>query len=201
MTIKLSAIRSKTWLEINKANLQNNINIIRRLIGPKVKLLAVIKSNAYGHGLTVMAELAAKNGVAGFCVDSVVEGSKLRQIGIKQDILVLGSTLPYLYAEAAANNLVITISSLEALNELIKSKIKPNFHLKFDTGMHRQGFYPEMAGAVIKLIKAKPQNVELVLTGRKASPQVIKLADYVTEFKEVKHPYQKGSQARLGIEY
>jgi len=53
---------------------------------------------------------------------------------------------------------------------------------------------------LIKLIKNKPKNVELVLTGRKASPQVIKLADYVTEMKEVKHPYQKGLLARKGIE-
>lgn len=53
---------------------------------------------------------------------------------------------------------------------------------------------------VVKLIKNKPKNVELVLTGRKASPQIIKLADYVTEMKEVKHPYQKGLLARKGIE-
>jgi len=55
-------------------------------------------------------------------------------------------------------------------------------------------------GDLVKLIKSKPKNVELVLTGRKASPQIIKLADYVTEMKEVKHPYQKGLQARKGIE-
>jgi len=53
---------------------------------------------------------------------------------------------------------------------------------------------------IIKLIKNKPKNIELVLTGRKASPQVIKLADYVTEMKEIKHPYKKGLTARKGIE-
>ena len=53
---------------------------------------------------------------------------------------------------------------------------------------------------VVKLIKKKPKNVELVLTGRKASPQIVKLADYVTEMKEIKHPYQKGLLARKGIE-
>lgn len=51
-----------------------------------------------------------------------------------------------------------------------------------------------------KLVKSKPKNLELVLTGRKASRQIIKLADYVTEMKEVKHPYQKGLLARKGIE-
>lgn len=54
---------------------------------------------------------------------------------------------------------------------------------------------------VIKLIKNKPKNVELVLTGRQAPKKIIKLADYVTEMKEIKHPYQQGLEARKGIEY
>ena len=53
---------------------------------------------------------------------------------------------------------------------------------------------------LIKLIKNKPKNVELVLTGRKAPKEVIKLADYVTEMKEIRHPYQQGVMARKGIE-
>ncbi|MFA6322108.1 MAG: cob(I)yrinic acid a,c-diamide adenosyltransferase [Candidatus Buchananbacteria bacterium] len=56
------------------------------------------------------------------------------------------------------------------------------------------------ASDVIKLIKNKPQNTELILTGRRAPKAIIKLADYVTEMKEVKHPYQKGLLARQGIE-
>ena len=53
---------------------------------------------------------------------------------------------------------------------------------------------------VVALVKLKPKNVELVLTGRYASPQLIKLADYVTEAREIKHPYAKGLKARKGIE-
>ena len=53
---------------------------------------------------------------------------------------------------------------------------------------------------VVSLIKKKSKNVELVLTGRKAPVQIIRLADYVTEMKEIKHPYQKGLLARKGIE-
>src|SRR3989344_3951156 len=110
MSTKLSKMKSKTWLEISRGSLRNNVATIRRLLGPKVKLLAVIKSNAYGHGLMSMASLAAEDKVDGFCVDSVIEGHKLRNAGIKQDILVLGPTLLSLYAEAVADNLTITIS-------------------------------------------------------------------------------------------
>ena len=54
---------------------------------------------------------------------------------------------------------------------------------------------------VIELIKKKPKHVELVLTGRYAPNEIIEAADLVTEMREIKHPYNKGFQARKGIEY
>ncbi|MGB9676045.1 MAG: cob(I)yrinic acid a,c-diamide adenosyltransferase [Candidatus Bathyarchaeales archaeon] len=54
---------------------------------------------------------------------------------------------------------------------------------------------------VLELIKNKPKHVELVLTGRYAPNEIIEVADLVTEMKEVKHPYNKGCQARRGIEF
>ena len=54
---------------------------------------------------------------------------------------------------------------------------------------------------VVELIKKKPENVEIVLTGRNAPKEIIELADLVTELKEIKHPFSKGYQARKGIEY
>ncbi|MDY6954940.1 MAG: cob(I)yrinic acid a,c-diamide adenosyltransferase, partial [Thermodesulfobacteriota bacterium] len=53
---------------------------------------------------------------------------------------------------------------------------------------------------LLDLIRAKPEEVELIITGRKAAPQVIAEADLVTEMKEVKHYFQKGIEAREGIE-
>lgn len=54
---------------------------------------------------------------------------------------------------------------------------------------------------VLELIKNKPKEVEIVLTGRNAKKELIELADYVSEINEVKHPYQKGIKQRKGIEY
>ena len=54
---------------------------------------------------------------------------------------------------------------------------------------------------VIRLIKDKPQNVDLILTGRQADTKLIKLADLVTEMIKIKHPYDKGELARKGIDY
>jgi cob(I)alamin adenosyltransferase len=54
---------------------------------------------------------------------------------------------------------------------------------------------------VLKLIKSKPSDLELVLTGRNAPEEIVEAADLVTEMKEVKHPFSKGTEARKGIEY
>lgn len=53
---------------------------------------------------------------------------------------------------------------------------------------------------LLKVIKEKPDDVELVITGRKADPKIIEAADLVTEMKEIKHYYKKGVRARPGIE-
>lgn len=131
----------KTWIELSRRALSDNIKAFRSILKKKTRLYAVVKSNAYGHGLVVFSKLADQSGVDGFCVDSVFEGHKLRANGIHKPILVLGPTLPRLFKEAAADDLTITISGFEALNALKKSRVAVDFHLKIDTGMHRQGFY------------------------------------------------------------
>lgn len=54
---------------------------------------------------------------------------------------------------------------------------------------------------LLKLIEQKPKKLELVLTGRYAHPEIVKIADLVTEMLEIKHPYQKGIKARAGIDF
>jgi len=54
---------------------------------------------------------------------------------------------------------------------------------------------------VVNIVKNKPHHVELVLTGRSAPREIIEVADLVTEMKEIKHPYKKGTPPRKGIEY
>jgi cob(I)alamin adenosyltransferase len=54
---------------------------------------------------------------------------------------------------------------------------------------------------VVEMITTRPANVELVLTGRGARPEIVDLADLVTEMREIKHPYQKGMTSRRGIEF
>jgi len=145
----------KTWVEISQKAIAHNINQIRPILKPKTKLWSVVKSNAYGHGLTSFSQIADKLGVDGFCVDSVPEGLKLRKNSLKKPVLVLGPTIiPNLYNEAGINNLTVTVSNFESLISLSKVKNRPKFHVKIDSGMHRQGFYINEVPLLIKKIKA-----------------------------------------------
>lgn len=153
-------------MEIDARAARKNYDTFRGLIGArgagkKPQLWSVVKSNAYGHGLYAFSAIMDEIGIDGFCVDSVVEALALRKpgkatpAGIKKPILVLGQTLPSRYAEAAAKDVTISISNFEALNALRAAAHAPNFHVKIDTGMHRQGFYGEDIPRVIALIKKK----------------------------------------------
>ncbi|MEK7507827.1 MAG: alanine racemase [Patescibacteria group bacterium] len=155
----------RTWIEIDSKAAKKNYNAFRRLLKPTVKLWSVVKSNAYGHGLVVFSKLADELGVDGFCVDSIVEGSRLREEGIKKPILVLGPTLPTRFVEAAINDITISISNFEALNALVRAGVVPSFHIKIDTGFHRQGFYLEDVPKVIQNLKSQISNLKSKFQG------------------------------------
>ncbi len=155
----------RTWIALDRRALRHNYQTLRKLIGPRVRLWAVVKSNAYGHGLFVFSKLLEKLGVDGFCVDSVLEGLALRREGIRKPILVLGPTLSTLFREAAARRLTITVSTLENLRALGRLSKLPEFHLKFDTGMHRQGFYSEAVPLILRELARWPFVRRKKLTG------------------------------------
>jgi alanine racemase len=148
----------KTWVEISRKAAKHNYDVFRGLTDrKKTRLWAVVKSNAYGHGLFSYAKIANKLGVDGFCVDSILEGLALRKEGIRRPVLILGPTMPAQLPAAEKSKVAISASCMEDLIALSKLKEIPEFHLKLDTGMHRRGFYPENLRAVIKFLKSKPK--------------------------------------------
>lgn len=145
----------KTWIELERRALRHNIEIFRSILKKRTKLFAVVKSNAYGHGLIDFSKIADEFGVEGFCVDSVIEGLKLRDASIKKPILVLGpSSTREQLKEAGIADIILTISNLDALKTLLRNKLAPDFHLKIDTGMHRQGFYLADLLIALRLIRS-----------------------------------------------
>ena len=145
----------RSWLEIDTKALRHNFDVFHKIADPstgsgqaRVKLMAVVKSKAYGHGIVPCAKLFEKWGTDFLGVDDLDEALELRRVGIKKPILVFGYTIPARFSEATKNNISVTISSLESLNQLkmqsVKFKIKTQklklkIHLKLETGLNRQG--------------------------------------------------------------
>ncbi|MFN8486993.1 MAG: alanine racemase [Caldilineaceae bacterium] len=131
-----------TWIEIDQTALVNNVNLVRKQIGAKRLLMAVVKANAYGHGLVATSAVLLAAGADRLAVATLVEGIELRQGGIQAPILVLGYTPPWLAAEAVHYNLTTTVYDDELLAALDQAAI-PNrpvlVHLKVNTGMNRLG--------------------------------------------------------------
>jgi alanine racemase len=146
----------RTWIEVDRDAIKKNYHTFRGLLSPETKLMAVVKSNAYGHELVGFSKEADKLGVDFFGVDSITEGVALRRERIEKPILVLGYTMPENFKAASENKISITVSSFDGLSALKENKYPLKIHIKIDSGMHRQGFYPIDAQKVIDALKKLP---------------------------------------------
>jgi len=152
----------RTWIEINQDAIKNNYNEFRHLINSQCRLMAIVKSNAYGHDLITFSKIVEKIGVDWIGVDSIVEAESLRKAGIKKPILVLGYTLPEKIESALNSNLSLTVADFQTLKNLKKIKgngKKLKIHLKIDTGMHRQGFFVSEIPNVIKNLASQKSSI------------------------------------------
>lgn len=132
-----------TWVEISKQNLIDNYLQFKRLAGENVALMAVVKANAYGHGIELVAKTLVKVGCAWFGVASIEEALQIRKIGIDVSILVLGRVPDDLLKTAVEKEISFAIYDIETLRNadeeagLLGKKAK--IHLKIETGTNRQG--------------------------------------------------------------
>ena len=149
-------------LVVETENLKHNLKVIREIIDKKQqkpKIIAVIKGNGYGLGLLEYAQFLIDNGIDYFAVATVEEALKLRESGIKQDILMMSSTAVKKDIELLIeNNIILTIGSKEAgeLAEEIaqQENKKVRTHIKIDTGFGRYGFIYSQKEEMIETIKS-----------------------------------------------
>jgi len=151
----------RTWIEVDKKAIKSNYQSFRSITPQECRLMSVVKSNAYGHGLIDFSREMEKLGIDWLGVDSSIEAFSLRNKGIKKPILVLGYTPRENIPEVIEKNVSITVSSLDYLKNITgTTPEKPlKIHLKIDTGMHRQGFLPDELPRVLKILKEKKGNV------------------------------------------
>lgn len=149
-------------VEISRSRLLHNLSEFKKL-APNGSIAPVLKSNAYGHGLSEVASILEREpSIPFFIVDSYFEAVALRAKGIGKPILIIGYTRPETVKESRIKNVAFTITSLETLEALGGASRAIRIHLKIDTGMHRQGILPEEAEKAISLIR---DNASLALEG------------------------------------
>ena len=134
----------RTWAEINLDAVNNNIQQIKSIIKPGVKLCAVVKADCYGHGYAYTTAEMAAAGADWFAVSNLAEALQLRRVGISAPILILGYTPPDKAAELVYNDISQAVFSEDYAEKLsaaaVFSGIQVNAHIKIDTGMSRIGF-------------------------------------------------------------
>ena len=153
----------KTWVEIDSKALRRNVVALRKNISPKTKFMAVVKGDAYGHGMLALAEVLAQARVDYLAVFGIEEGIALRKNGNKLPILVLRSIFPEEVVTALEYDLEVVVSTIELLKYLKKVKLKKRLrvHLMVDTGLGRDGFLINESTKIIKLL-LNNKNIELV---------------------------------------
>ena len=145
-----------TRARISLRAFHHNMNVVRSCVGKKVKILAVVKANAYGHGMNRLAMEAIRMGADYLGVARVHEGLFLRECGIEKSILVF-EVIPERFLQAALkNDLLFTVSSIEGARKIsagaTKWRMKARVHIKLDTGMGRLGLDPRTAVANVEKI-------------------------------------------------
>ena len=153
------------WAEVSLAAIGNNLRVIRKQVGPKRKILAVVKANAYGLGAVEISKFLAHEAVEAFGVTCSAEGIELREAGIRRPILLLTGFWPGEEARILRHNLTPTIARLEQLSLLERAVKKVRgagarkkfaFHLKIDSGMNRLGIAPAEIPQFLRLLAECP---------------------------------------------
>jgi alanine racemase len=177
---RLDAYYRPTRAEISLDALRHNIEQFRKSLGDQIALMAVVKSNGYGHGAVVIAKEAVSCGIDALAVAFLDEALELRMAGIEAPILVMGYTSPAGFEIARKHNITLTVyseESLQAIRSMSMDETKTlNVHVKVDTGMGRLGLVEEedTIAYVEKLLQTTGVRVEGIFTHYAAADETDK---------------------------
>jgi len=150
----------RCWAEIDLAALERNLRHIRASLPPHMRYVAVVKADAYGHGLHQVAARLMHAGADLFAVANLAEAAALRELGPGWPILLLSPLIPQEDRLILRHEVAVTVSSLAEVvrfETIAAAADKPiTVHLKIDTGMGRVGVWHEQATAVYDAIRAAP---------------------------------------------
>lgn len=173
---------------INIQALRHNLSLIKK-ISPGSLVLAMLKANAYGHGLLLVAK--ALTDCDAFGVASIEEGIMLRQEGVKNRILLMGGFFkPEELTEIVEFDFEMVIHRHDQLAALLENNVKKaiTVWLKIDTGMHRLGFKPSEAKNVLDALQTSPAVNDVILMTHLSKAENVQTdftAHQITEFSKI----------------
>ena len=131
------------WIEVNPGALKHNLAEVRAVVGPAVKVMAVVKANAYGHGAVEAARAFVEAGADYLGVTTLEEGLELRKGGVTAPVLIFSPLLPDQTGPALSDGLEQTVCDLDLTQSIsalaAKAGKRARVHVKVDTGMGRLG--------------------------------------------------------------
>jgi len=187
------------WVEISTRTLEHNFSFLKQLAEPHAELMAVVKANAYGHGLEICAPAAVRAGAGWLGVNSVEEGAAARaacpeDAGRAPHIVVIGGLFAGQGEASIRHGLTPVVWEQWQLDELESAARASGIHagsvpvhLEIDTGMSRQGVKPEEVGPIVaRLTPGSPFRLEAIMShlfaadeadGRVTAEQLARLDD------------------------
>jgi alanine racemase len=167
--------RRPCWVEIDTGALEDNYRLLRRLAGPATECLAIVKANAYGHGLEICGSAAVRAGARWLGVTSAEEGVAARAVCPDARIVIMGGIFPGQGATTLENRLTPVVWDPLQIDELESAATgaapaSVPVHLEIDTGMSRQGVSLDDLSAILGRFRSpSPLRLEAVMTHLYAS--------------------------------
>lgn len=182
-----------TWVEIDTLALADNLAAARRRLRPGVRLIAVLKADAYGHGAATVARIVTAGGADMLAVACLPEAQALRRAGMTAPILILGYTPPWqaraALETAAGHELHLTVYDPDVALALHRAALdlrrRARVHVKVDTGMGRLGLFPNEVPAFLQFLST--------LSGI----EVVGLFTHLAVAEEPQEPYNDLQLARF----
>lgn len=141
-----------SWIEVDGTAIRHNFRAFRRLVGEE-RAVPVLKSNAYGHGLSQVYQALQSEQLAWVAVNYITEAEALRRLGYSGRIMVVGPFVADELKAATAARAEPVLGNWDVLRAWSEAGAPVLAHIKFDTGMSRQGFRPEDAKTVAQFIQ------------------------------------------------
>ena len=150
------------WVEINVAALTRNAEVIATLVRP-ASVMVMVKSNGYGHGISIAARAALEGGATWLGVYTPQEALSLRASGFDARMLVVGWSPPATLDDLIAAGVDVSVLDTDGLRAVAAAAAgrRPRVHLKIDTGLHRLGALPEAVESLADAVRDAGDRVEV----------------------------------------